>query len=158
MANTAAAGQVPDSVRISFYVGAVILVIFSLISVFSVHEYDNDTYKKYHGVALNEDNANEKSKSMLQLLKEAPKTFWVCYFNSIFLLDGFSSIFGLMVLAALRQQSIMLLIQPVLVIKLVLIGLESYQPFMQLLLLSGHWFYQKFRLVKINLATPYHYF
>ncbi|MDB8877048.1 SLC45 family MFS transporter [Pediococcus acidilactici] len=76
VANTAAAGQVPDSVRISFYVGSVILVIFSLISVFSVHEYDNDTYKKYHGVALNEDNANEKSKSMLQLLKEAPKTFW----------------------------------------------------------------------------------
>ncbi|MES5784947.1 MFS transporter, partial [Lacticaseibacillus rhamnosus] len=58
VANTAAAGQVPDSVRISFYVGSVILVIFSLISVFSVHEYDNDTYKKYHGVALNEDNAN----------------------------------------------------------------------------------------------------
>ncbi|KAF0426265.1 MFS transporter [Pediococcus acidilactici] len=76
VANTAAAGQVPDSVRISFYVGSVILVIFSLISVFSVHEYDNDTYKKYHGVALNEDNANEKRKSMLQLLKEAPKTFW----------------------------------------------------------------------------------
>ncbi|AUJ32656.1 MAG: SLC45 family MFS transporter [Liquorilactobacillus nagelii] len=76
VANTAAAGQVPDSVRISFYVGAVILVIFSLISVFSVHEYDDDTYKKYHGVALNEDNANEKNKSMLQLLKEAPKTFW----------------------------------------------------------------------------------
>ncbi len=35
--------------------------MFNLISVFSVHEYDDDTYKKYHGVALNEDNANRES-------------------------------------------------------------------------------------------------
>ncbi|MCP0885846.1 SLC45 family MFS transporter [Ligilactobacillus sp. WILCCON 0076] len=83
VANTATAGNVPDSVKISFYVGAIVLVIFSLISVFSVHEYDNDTYKKYHGVALN-DSADSQKKNILQLLKEAPKTFWMVSLTQFF--------------------------------------------------------------------------
>ena len=40
VANTAKKGVVPQSVVISFYVGAVILVITSLLTVTKVHEYD----------------------------------------------------------------------------------------------------------------------
>lgn len=83
VANTAVKGEVPLTVRISFYVGAIILVIFSLISVFSVKEYDNETYQKYHGVALNEQDATEK-KSMFVLLKTAPKTFWYVTITQFF--------------------------------------------------------------------------
>lgn len=50
VANTAKKGVVPQSVVISFYVGATILVITSLLTVTKVHEYDPKTYARYHGI------------------------------------------------------------------------------------------------------------
>lgn len=74
VANTAPKGQVPPSVTISFYAGAAILVIFSLIAVFNVKEYDDATYERYHGQPLN--TPNDGNGGFLTLLKRAPKIFW----------------------------------------------------------------------------------
>ncbi|MFT4185930.1 MAG: SLC45 family MFS transporter [Micrococcaceae bacterium] len=82
VANTAPNGEVPPSVVISFYVGALVLVVFSIISVFSVKEYDNETYEKYHGVPLVDPNA--KSENIVELLKKAPKTFWMVTITQFF--------------------------------------------------------------------------
>ncbi|PJZ15460.1 MFS transporter, partial [Lactobacillus crispatus] len=73
VANTAKKGVVPQSVVISFYVGAVILVITSLLTVTKVHEYDPKTYACYHGI--NEED-NKKDGNWFVLLKKAPKVFW----------------------------------------------------------------------------------
>ena len=72
VANTAKKGIVPQSVVISFYVGAAILVITSLLTVTKVHEYDPKTYARYHGIK--ED--NKEGGNWFELLKKAPKVFW----------------------------------------------------------------------------------
>ncbi|MFD1454414.1 SLC45 family MFS transporter [Levilactobacillus lanxiensis] len=73
IANTASKGVVPATVKVAFYVGAVLLVITSLFTIFRVHEYDPDTYAKYHGITK-EDNA--EGGNWWTLLKSAPKVFW----------------------------------------------------------------------------------
>lgn len=71
VANTAKKGVVPQSVVISFYVGAVILVITSLLTVTKVHEYDPKTYARYHGI--NEED-NKKDGNWFVLLKKHRKS------------------------------------------------------------------------------------
>ena len=71
--NTAKKGVVPQSVVISFYVGAALLVITSLFTVFRVHEYDPATYAKYHGISEED---NKEGGNWLTLLRHAPKAFW----------------------------------------------------------------------------------
>ncbi|WP_047021236.1 SLC45 family MFS transporter [Levilactobacillus brevis] len=73
IANTAAKGVVPATVKVAFYVGAALLVITSLFTIFRVKEYDPDTYAKYHGITK-EDNA--QGGNWWTLLKSAPKVFW----------------------------------------------------------------------------------
>ena len=70
---TAKKGVVPQSVVISFYVGAALLVITSLFTVFRVHEYDPATYAKYHGISEED---NKEGGNWLTLLRHAPKAFW----------------------------------------------------------------------------------
>ncbi|MBB1124265.1 SLC45 family MFS transporter [Limosilactobacillus albertensis] len=71
--NTAKRGVVPDSVIIAFYVGAALLVVTSLFTVFRVHEYDPATYAKYHGISEDD---NKEGGNWFTLLKHAPKAFW----------------------------------------------------------------------------------
>lgn len=71
--NKAAKGVVPQSVIISFYVGAALLVITSLFTVFRVHEYDPATYAKYHGISEED---NKEGGNWFTLLRHAPKAFW----------------------------------------------------------------------------------
>ena len=71
--NTAKKGVVPQSVVVSFYVGAALLVITSLFTVFRVHEYDPATYAKYHGISEED---NKEGGNWLTLLRDAPKAFW----------------------------------------------------------------------------------
>ena len=71
--NTAAKGVVPQTVVVAFYVGAALLIITSLFTIFKVKEYDPDTYALYHGISTE---ANEEKVSWIQLLKTAPKAFW----------------------------------------------------------------------------------
>ena len=71
--NTAAKGVVPQTVVAAFYVGAALLIITSLFTIFKVKEYDPETYALYHGISTE---ANEEKVSWIQLLKTAPKAFW----------------------------------------------------------------------------------
>lgn len=71
--NIAAKGVVPQTVVVAFYVGAALLVITSLFTIFKVKEYDPETYAMYHGISTE---ANEEKVSWIQLLKTAPKAFW----------------------------------------------------------------------------------
>ena len=71
--NTAAKGVVPQTVVVAFYVGAALLVITSLFTIFKLKEYDPETYAMYHGISTE---ANEEKVSWIQLLKTAPKAFW----------------------------------------------------------------------------------
>lgn len=73
VANKAPKGVVPQSVIISFYVGAALLVITSLFTIFRVHEYDPATYAKYHGISEAD---NKEGGNWLALLRHAPKVFW----------------------------------------------------------------------------------
>lgn len=71
--NTDAKGVVPQTVVVAFYVGAALLIITSLFTIFKVKEYDPETYALYHGISTE---ANEEKVSWIQLLKTAPKAFW----------------------------------------------------------------------------------
>lgn len=73
IANTANKGVVPQSVVISFYAGAILLIITSLFTVFRVKEYDPATYAMYHGISEKE---NSEGGNWITLLKKAPKAFW----------------------------------------------------------------------------------
>lgn len=73
VANTANKGVVPKSVVISFYAGAILLIITSLFTVFRVKEYDPATYAMYHGISEKE---NSEGGNWITLLKKAPKAFW----------------------------------------------------------------------------------
>ncbi|MFD0898473.1 SLC45 family MFS transporter [Loigolactobacillus binensis] len=73
ISNVASKGVVPNSVVVSFYIGAALLIVTSLFSVFKVKEYDPQTYAKFHGITEND---NASGGNWLELLKKAPKSFW----------------------------------------------------------------------------------
>lgn len=70
--NVAAKGELPDSIKVSFYLGALILVVSSIFTIWKVDEYDPETYAKYHGLS-EEDHI---SKNFFTIVKNAPKVFW----------------------------------------------------------------------------------
>ncbi|ANI94984.1 SLC45 family MFS transporter [Lactiplantibacillus plantarum] len=74
VANTASKGVIPNSVIWSFYIGAAILVVSTIITIARVREYDPVTYAKYHGI---DESANKSGGNWLALLKKAPKVFWL---------------------------------------------------------------------------------
>lgn len=86
ISNSAPRGVVPQSVVISFYVGAVLLIISSLITVFNVKEYSPAEYAAYHGFTENEVSVKT---NMFQLLFEAPKVFWTVTVVQFFCWMGF---------------------------------------------------------------------
>lgn len=73
ISNTAPHGQVPDSVKYSFYAGAIILILCVLFTVLKVKEMPPKEYAEFHGIK--EGRLND-SPGLLTLLKRAPKTFW----------------------------------------------------------------------------------
>ena len=74
IANTAPEGQVPDTVKYSFYIGAAILILCVLFTTFKVKEMPPKEYAEFHGI--DSDKKEEKAPSMLTLLKNAPSAFW----------------------------------------------------------------------------------
>ena len=74
IANTAPEGQVPDTVKYSFYIGAAILILCVLFTTFKVKEMPPKEYAEFHGI--DPDKKEEKAPSMLTLLKNAPSAFW----------------------------------------------------------------------------------
>ena len=73
VASVAAAGEIPDSVKWSFYIGAIILILCVIYTTATVKEMPPKEYAEYHGI---KDDEKEENVSMLQLLMNAPKTFW----------------------------------------------------------------------------------
>ncbi|MBR6002780.1 MAG: SLC45 family MFS transporter [Bacteroidales bacterium] len=97
IANEAPEGVVPDSVKVSFYVGAAILILCVLYTFFKVKEMPPKEYAEFHGIEISpraslgrNDNdvissdpsviSSEVEKShddnLLKLLIKAPATFW----------------------------------------------------------------------------------
>ncbi|HEY4399906.1 MAG TPA: SLC45 family MFS transporter [Lactobacillaceae bacterium] len=72
VANVATKGELPNSVIWAFYIGAAILIISSLFTLTSVKEYTPAQYAQYHHV-----DTAAKKESFLDLLKSAPKVFWM---------------------------------------------------------------------------------
>ena len=83
--NIAAKGELPDSVKWSFYIGAAILVVSSIFTIWKVDEYDPETYAKYHGL---DQNANI-SENFVTIVKHAPKVFWTLGIVEFFSWTGF---------------------------------------------------------------------
>ena len=74
IANIAPEGQVPDTVKYSFYIGSVILILCVLFTTFKVKEMPPKEYAEFHGI--DPDKQEEKAPGMLTLLKKAPSAFW----------------------------------------------------------------------------------
>ncbi|KYC69013.1 SLC45 family MFS transporter [Heyndrickxia coagulans] len=86
VSNSAPKGVVPQSVVVSFYSGAVILIVCSLFTVFKVKEYSPDEYAVYHGI---QNQAQKEKMGMFQLLLNAPKEFWTITVVQFFCWMGF---------------------------------------------------------------------
>ena len=76
IANIAPEGQVPDTVKYSFYIGAAILILCVLFTSLKVKEMPPKEYAEFHGINLAKQEDGGKGPGMLQLLKKAPSTFW----------------------------------------------------------------------------------
>ena len=74
IANTAPEGQVPDTVKYSFYIGAAILILCVLYTTLKVKEMPPKEYALFHGIDA--DKKDEKAPGMFALLKKAPNAFW----------------------------------------------------------------------------------
>ncbi len=74
IANEADLGEIPDSVKYSFYAGAAILILCVLYTFFKVKEMPPKEYAEFHGIAPQA--GEEKKEGLFQLLKKAPEAFW----------------------------------------------------------------------------------
>ncbi len=86
VSNTAPEGVIPQSVIISFYIGAIILIICSLFTVFKVKEYPPNEYALYHRINKNEP---KEKINVFKLLLNAPKVFWTVAIVQFFCWMGF---------------------------------------------------------------------
>ncbi|KRM96733.1 major facilitator superfamily permease [Liquorilactobacillus aquaticus DSM 21051] len=81
VANVAKQGEVPLSVRLSFYIGAAILLATSIYTIVTVKEYDPGSYARYHHIDAK---AHQEKPSLWELVKKAPRSFWEVSFVQLF--------------------------------------------------------------------------
>ena len=74
VSNTANVGEIPNTVKFSFYIGALILILCVLYTFFAVKEMNPEEYAKFHG--LENKKNDEPTPGLFKLLLKAPKTFW----------------------------------------------------------------------------------
>ena len=74
ISNLAAPGVVPDSVIYSFYIGAAVLILCVIYTVFKVKEMPPAEYAKFHGIE--EESGHREKSNIVSLLKKAPGVFW----------------------------------------------------------------------------------
>ena len=74
LSNTAPEGEIPDTVKWAFYIGAAILILCVLFTSVKVKEMPPKEYAEFHGIDLQVQ--KEKSPGMFTLLKKAPSVFW----------------------------------------------------------------------------------
>ena len=72
IANTAPAGQIPASVKWSFYCGAAILILCVLYTFLRVKEMPPKEYAEFH----NAQPSDEEPAGFIKCLVKAPRTFW----------------------------------------------------------------------------------
>ena len=75
ISNTAPEGVVPDSVKWSFYCGAVLLILCVLYTFLKVKEMNPQEYAAFHGLKETAE-AKPRKESFVKLLVHAPATFW----------------------------------------------------------------------------------
>ena len=75
IANTAPEGVIPNSVKWSFYAGALILILCVLYTFARVKEMDPQEYADFHGFDLKKQQ-EKKKEGIVSLLLHAPKAFW----------------------------------------------------------------------------------
>ena len=73
ISNVAPRGVIPDSVIYSFYIGAAILILCVIYTTMKVKEWNPQEYAEYNGL---DKPLDEEKVNFLQLLKNAPTTFW----------------------------------------------------------------------------------
>lgn len=73
ISNTARQGTIPDSVKWSFYLGALILILCVIYTFVTVKEMPPKEYAAYHGIS---DNESKEKTNIFKLLAKAPKVFW----------------------------------------------------------------------------------
>ena len=76
IANTAPEGQIPDTVKYAFYIGAALLILCVLFTTFKVKEMPPKEYAEFHGIDPNKQESRKDGQGFLALLKNAPSTFW----------------------------------------------------------------------------------
>ena len=74
LSNTAPEGEIPDTVKYAFYIGAAILILCVLFTSVKVTEMPPKEYAEFHGIDPNVTTA--EAPSMFALLKNAPNAFW----------------------------------------------------------------------------------
>ena len=77
--NTADAGVIPDSVKWSFYAGALILILCSLYTFATVKELNPQEYAEFHGIKENDEaqmSNDQSEEGFITLLRKAPSAFW----------------------------------------------------------------------------------
>ena len=75
IANTAPEGVIPNSVKWSFYAGALILILCVLYTFSRVKEMNPQEYADFHGFDLQKQQ-EKKKEGLVSLLMHAPKAFW----------------------------------------------------------------------------------
>ena len=81
IANTAPEGVIPDSVKWSFYAGALILILCSLYTFATVKELNPEEYAEFHGIKEENQqssisNHQSEETGFIGLLRNAPSAFW----------------------------------------------------------------------------------
>ena len=74
LSNTAPEGEIPDTVKYAFYIGAAILILCVLFTSVKVKEMPPKEYAEFHGIDPSVTTA--EAPSMFALLKNAPNAFW----------------------------------------------------------------------------------
>ena len=74
VANIAPAGEISPSVKLSFYIGAAVLILCVIYSFATIKELPPKEYAEFHGIS--EQDEKKKSDNIITLLKNAPKVFW----------------------------------------------------------------------------------
>lgn len=126
IANTAPSGVIPDSVIYSFYIGAAILILCVIYTTAKVKEMPPKEYAEYHNL---KEADNESKANWIDLLKNAPSTFWEGWPRSVLLVVCASCICGLTPTELLQPTAGILPKWPARVIRLPATGWECCSLF-----------------------------
>ena len=67
------ANEVPESLKWSFYIGAIVMIICVLYTGFTVKEFNPEQYAQMNNIDASQ---KQEKTNIIQLLKNAPSAFW----------------------------------------------------------------------------------